>query len=104
MRPPNFSKIEILATEEHGITVIVDDKFADHLCRDEALGVVAAKLMGSEFIPYLQTFEQWHKWQLRHRCSEFVEPVAELADLRVMSRANTRLWPKQFLYLELKKA
>lgn len=52
--------LEMFFTEEGYLTVIVDGRFADHLCLDEALGVVASALFsGRKELPYLKTYEQW---------------------------------------------
>jgi hypothetical protein len=68
-------KIELFQTAEPGFTVIVGDRFADGLCPDEALGVVASALFGSGAPhPYLKTYEQWHAYGVRYR--EWKAPVA----------------------------
>ena len=55
-----MKQLEMFFTEEGHLTVIVDGRFADHLCVDEALGVVASALFsGRKELPYLKTYEQW---------------------------------------------
>lgn len=72
--------IELLEPEPGWFTVIVGDRFADKLGRDEALGVVAAALFaGTRGLPYVRTYEQWADWDLRFRCNEFKPPIALLS-------------------------
>lgn len=78
-----MKKIEILKTESQGLTVIVDDKFADYLCVDEALGCVAAALFGGmSRVPYVRTYEEWVGWQKRYDTNRFRTPIALIADQR----------------------
>lgn len=80
-------RVELLQVDrsDHGYTtsdytVIVDGKgFADRLCRDEALGVIAACLFGVK-PPYLQTYEQWVHSTRKYRDKDepYPEPVALL--------------------------
>lgn len=64
--------IELIETGAGGgFTVIVNGQFADMLCRDEALGVIAAALFtGCKRLPYLQTYEQWDAQDRRWRENE----------------------------------
>lgn len=60
--------VEILEPEPGNFTVIVGDLFADHLCRDEALGVVAGALFcNTKPPPYLKTYSEWSLWDQRYR-------------------------------------
>lgn len=61
--------IELIEPEQGHFTVIVGGRFADHLCRDEALGIVAAALFGGQQgpLPYLRTYEQWDYWDREYR-------------------------------------
>lgn len=58
--------IELIEVEHGGYTVLAGERFADHLCRDEALGVIAGLLFSGITPPYLRTYEQWAAWQRRH--------------------------------------
>lgn len=58
-------RIEITEIGSGEYTVRVDNLFADHLTRDEVLGVVASALF-SEKIMYVKTYEQWVYWQERY--------------------------------------
>ncbi len=61
-------RIELIETEPGHFTVIAGDRFADHLMRDEALGVIAAALFsGGGAAPYLKTYEQWSAWDAKYR-------------------------------------
>ena len=53
----------------------VDDRFTDHLARDEALGVVAAALFGSA-VPYLRDYAGWIS--LLRYYDQWSEPAALL--------------------------
>lgn len=72
--------IELIEPEPGHFTVIVGGRFADHLCRDEALGVVAAALYaGATGLPYLRTYEEWEYWDRKYRRSgEAFAPAALL--------------------------
>ena len=71
--------IEVLKVDG-SFTVIVDGKFADHLCPDEALGVVAAAIFsGFTRIPYVKSYEEWDRWERKYRCK--VEPLPPIAGL-----------------------
>jgi hypothetical protein len=73
-------KLELLEPQPGRYTVIVDGYgFADQLCRDEALGVVAACLFGAK-PPYLHTYEQWVAWErkYRHPDEPYPQPAALL--------------------------
>jgi hypothetical protein len=71
-------KIELLEVRPGDYTVIVSGQgFADRLCRDEALGVVAACLYGAK-PPYLRTYEQWVAWEIKYLREPIVQPVALL--------------------------
>lgn len=69
-------KIEILQTGDNDYTVIVDDKFADRLCVDEALGVVASALFTNKVPLFIKTYEAWHYLQKRYGRIE--EPIGLL--------------------------
>lgn len=74
--------LELFETEQGHFTVIVGGVFADHLGRDEALGVVASVLFaGTKGVPYLKTYEQWSWWQerYRHRDTPPFRPAALLS-------------------------
>lgn len=86
--------IEIIENEDGYLTVIAGNQFAHGCGRDEALGVVAALLFSATKAPYIGTYERWHDMQRRY--GDLVEPVALLEDNRVLSKANTRLWPNNF--------
>lgn len=79
-------RIELFKTEEAGYTVIVNGRFADRLCPDEALGVVAAALYaGAQRIPYITSYEEWLARERRYRVND-IEPVAGLLTTRTASR------------------
>lgn len=74
-------KIELLQSDRKGDwTVIVDGIFADHLCPDEALGVVAAAIFGGfpRHHPFLKTYEQWRHFRERICRQEGLEIVGLL--------------------------
>ena len=72
--------IELIQTEPGLFTVIAGDRFADHLARDEALGVVAALLFGGAHCPpYLKSYAEWHRWQQRYSLDKPAAPVALLS-------------------------
>lgn len=63
-------RCELLQTE-HGFTVICGGRFADRLCRDEALGVIAGALYsGAANAPYLKTYEQWDWFERKYARAE----------------------------------
>lgn len=45
--------------------VRVGDLFADHLGKDEALGVVASALFSSAPPMYVRSYEEWVRWNER---------------------------------------
>jgi hypothetical protein len=60
--------VELLEPEPGHFTVIVGGKFADHLCRDEALAVVAGALYcGTSAPPFLKSYSEWARWDQRYR-------------------------------------
>ena len=64
-------RIELLEPEPGHFTVVVGDRFADHLMRDEALAVVAGALFcNTHEPPFLKTYEQWARWDQRYRQPE----------------------------------
>lgn len=71
-------RIELIDTGK-GWTVIVGGMFADHLCDDEALGVVAAAIYSNRpRLPYVRTYAEWVDWELRFRGGDPVVPPAAL--------------------------
>lgn len=54
-----------IQTDDSGCHVIVDDKWADCLGRDEALGVVASALF-SDHVLYVRTTEEHARWNERY--------------------------------------
>lgn len=57
-------RLELFETDPGYFTVILGDKFADHLGRDEALAVVAGALFcNMQAPPFLHTYEQWSAWR-----------------------------------------
>lgn len=72
--------LELLETEPGHFTVIAGGRFADHLMRDEALGVIAASLFGGKGpAPYLKSYVEWDWWDRKYRNKERREPTALLA-------------------------
>lgn len=69
-------KLELIETADNCYTVIVGDVFADGLCIDEALGVVASALFRPDRILYVKTYEQQQRW--RDSVGLGVEPVAAI--------------------------
>lgn len=60
--------VELFEPQPGHFTVIVGDKFADHLCRDEALAVVAGALYcNTSAPPFLKTYAEWARWDQRFR-------------------------------------
>ncbi len=98
-----LAHIEIMELPEGGFTIIVNERFEELLSRGEALEVVAAVLFGASRVPYIHTYEEWDAHQMRYYAEEYQHPVAEIEDKRVLAKANTRLWPKEFLKLRLAK-
>ena len=73
-------RLELIESESGFFSVIVGDRFADMLCRDEALGVIAAALFGGHGqMPYLKTYEMWTWWDRKYRSATRREPVALLS-------------------------
>jgi hypothetical protein len=71
--------VEMIETETGNFTVLAGDRFASGLCRDEALGVIAALLFcGTQAPPYLRTYSEWSVWHARYD-RDFSQPVALLA-------------------------
>lgn len=67
--------LELIQTERGYFTVIVDGQFADRLCPDEALGVVAAAIYrGCTRLPYVQSYEQWDRFDQRYRHKDDPRP------------------------------
>jgi hypothetical protein len=61
-------RIELIEPEPGHFTVIVGDKFADHLGRDEALAVVAGALFcNTTAPPFLKTYREWAWWDQQYR-------------------------------------
>ncbi len=61
-------RIELLEPEPGHFTVIVGQRFADHLFRDEALAVVAGALFcNTREPPFLKTYDEWARWDERYR-------------------------------------
>lgn len=59
--------IELIEPEPGHFTLIVGDKFADHLSRDEALAVVAGALFcNTSAPPFLKTYAEWAWWDTRY--------------------------------------
>lgn len=69
--------IELIEVERGGFTVLAGERFADHLCRDEALGVIAGLLFSGITPPYLHTYVQWDAWHRRY-CRDSVQPITAL--------------------------
>lgn len=69
--------IELIETENGLFTVLAEGKFADHLCRDEALGAIAGLLFSGVTPPFLRTYAQWDAWH-RHFCRDSVQPITAL--------------------------
>lgn len=74
-------RIELIEVEPNYFTVIVGDRFADQLCRDEALGVIAGALFcKTKEPPFLKTYAQWSAWDQRYRHNgQQFQPAALLA-------------------------
>lgn len=53
-----MNRIEVVKHPKRGFTVIVDEKFADELTIDEALGVVASALFALKPM-YVVDYETW---------------------------------------------
>lgn len=76
--PTRVPHIELFEPEPGHFTVICGGKFADRLCRDEALGVIAAALFcGAIRPPYLHTYAEWDRWD-RHYGSQTRQPITAL--------------------------
>ena len=59
---------ETTGVDPQNLTVIVDGRFVDHLCLDEALGVVASALFsGRDDLPYVKTYAAWDAWDKHFR-------------------------------------
>ena len=72
--------VELIETESGFFSVIVGDRFADMLARDEALGVIAAALFGGRGqLPYLKDYVTWDWWDRKYRSATRREPVALLS-------------------------
>ena len=71
-------RIEVF-TDGRGYTVIVNDRFSDCLCADEALGVIAAALFGEMGTthPFLHTLDVWVAEQKRMGLSATPHPRVE---------------------------
>jgi hypothetical protein len=76
--------LELLEVAPGDFTVIHNGRFADRLCRDEALGVIAAVLFSANPPAYMKTYEQWVRWQKRYSS----DPPAAPAGLLTMRRAS----------------
>lgn len=69
-------RIELIEVAPHNWTVIVDGQFADRLCDDEALGVVAAAIYGHrDRLLYVRDYAAWVWWQRRYMSESFSPPV-----------------------------
>ena len=72
--------IELIESEPGNFTVIVGGLFADMLCRDEALGVIAAALfVGQTRLPYLKSYVEWDFWNRKYRAGNHQAPAALLS-------------------------
>lgn len=72
--------IELIESEPGNFTVIVGGLFADMLCRDEALGAIAAALFaGQTRLPYLKTYAEWDVWNRKYRADNHQTPAALLS-------------------------
>jgi hypothetical protein len=76
--------LELIETEPCFFTVIWRDRFAANLCRDEALGAVAAALFSGQRVPFLRTYEEWTAWNRRYCPAQLAVP-AGLLTMRVKS-------------------
>lgn len=65
-------KLTVEEVPGSGWLVVCGELFSSNLCRDEALGVVAAMLYGNGFLPYLRTYAGNMAWR------QTVEPIAFL--------------------------
>ncbi len=73
-------RIELIETRPGDWTVIAGERFADRLCDDEALGVVAAAIYGHrQRLPYVKDYAEWVWWQQRYMKETFTPPVALLS-------------------------
>lgn len=72
-------RIELIEVRPGDWTVIADGAFADRLCDDEALGVIAAAIYSNRpRLPYVRSYEEWVWFQRRYMSETFVAPAALL--------------------------